>query len=438
MLIYTIPQMKIYIYTLLSSLGLCCLAFSYDPYIETKIDADKVKELASITQPVRTINPADTNYQDLLFLKEKLKNVDMVMLGEQQHGDGSTFLAKSRLVKFLHEELDFDVLFFESNVYDCFRFWEDISGEKKNKSTDFGQALFGHWANATEMKDLQKYMVRNAKSSNPLSLAGFDILFSGNMSYWKRIQFMETYLTKKNILFNKDYPAFLKILDDYHYNTYSYPSKQIPATEKQAVFNEIERLITVLAKDQQTNEDKIFSRYLSGIQAELNYRWLYPDDEEKQLIVRDSMMAQNVIWLKDHVYKNKKIILWAANSHILHNTQHLKDSPFYYKRMGTYLQDKYGRSCYSINFTSYSGQTHNIVTGESNSINESISNSVESMLHEIGNPFAWIDCRSIPENSFLNEKITMKFLGHGNHTEQWSKMMDAAFFIDQMKPITFN
>jgi len=32
----------------------------------------------------------------------------------------------------------------------------------------------------------------------------------------------------------------------------------------------------------------------------------------------------------------------------------------------------------------------------------------------------------------------MKFLGHGNHTEQWSKMMDAAFFIDQMKPITFN
>ena len=94
--------MKTYPYVLLSSLGLCCLAFYYDPYIETKIDAEKVKELASITQPVQTINPADTNYQDLLFLKEKLKDVNIVMLGEQQHGDGSTFLAKSRLVKFLH------------------------------------------------------------------------------------------------------------------------------------------------------------------------------------------------------------------------------------------------------------------------------------------------------------------------------------------------
>ncbi len=294
--------MKTYPYVLLSSLGLCCLAFYYDPYIETKIDAEKVKELASITQPVQTINPADTNYQDLLFLKEKLKDVNIVMLGEQQHGDGSTFLAKSRLVKFLHKELDFDVLLFESNIYDCFRFWEDFSGDKKNKSDDFGQALFGHWANANETKDLQKYMVRNAKSSDSLSLAGFDILFSGNMSDSKRIQFIEIYLAKKGILFNKDYPAFLKILEDYRYNTYSYPSKQIPATEKHAVFNEIERLIAVLAKDQQTNEDKIFSRYLLGIQTNLTSKWFYPDNEYKQRVTRDSMMAANAIWLKEHLY----------------------------------------------------------------------------------------------------------------------------------------
>ena len=94
----------------------------------------------------------------------------------------------------------------------------------------------------------------------------------------------------------------LKILEDYRYNTYSYPSKQIPATEKHAVFNEIERLIAVLAKDQQTNEDKIFSRYLLGIQTNLTSKWFYPDNEYKQRVTRDSMMAANAIWLKEHLY----------------------------------------------------------------------------------------------------------------------------------------
>lgn len=71
-------------------------------------------------------------------------------------------------------------------------------------------------------------------------------------------------------------------------------------------------------------------------------------------------------------------------------------------------------------------------------VNESMDCSIESMLHTTGNPLAFIDLRSISKNSFLNKKITMKLWFYYNETETWRKMTDGIFFIDQMKPITFN
>lgn len=46
---------------------------------------------------VRSIDPADTDYSDLEALKSAIGNARIIMLGEQTHGEGSTYLAKTRL-----------------------------------------------------------------------------------------------------------------------------------------------------------------------------------------------------------------------------------------------------------------------------------------------------------------------------------------------------
>ena len=57
--------------------------------------------------PIRSIDPtiADDDFADLKPLMAAIGKSRVVVLGEQSHGDGATFLAKGRLIKFLHQKI---------------------------------------------------------------------------------------------------------------------------------------------------------------------------------------------------------------------------------------------------------------------------------------------------------------------------------------------
>ena len=66
---------------------------------------------------ISTISPDSINYEDLDPIGNAIGNSTIVMLGEQDHGDAPTFLAKTRLIKYLHEKKGFNVLAFESDFF---------------------------------------------------------------------------------------------------------------------------------------------------------------------------------------------------------------------------------------------------------------------------------------------------------------------------------
>ena len=85
-----------------------CLVFSQN----------KLKEFVqSNTMPVLAISPDSTDFSDLEGIGDAIGNSRIVMLGEQDHGDAPSFLAKTRLIQFLHEKKGFNVIAFESDFF---------------------------------------------------------------------------------------------------------------------------------------------------------------------------------------------------------------------------------------------------------------------------------------------------------------------------------
>ena len=77
--------------------------------------------VAADSTPLATIDPAAATDDDLAAFGAAVGERRIVLLTEATHGDGATFRLKTRLVRYLHERMGFDVLFVESGLYDVAR-----------------------------------------------------------------------------------------------------------------------------------------------------------------------------------------------------------------------------------------------------------------------------------------------------------------------------
>src|SRR2546430_1406283 len=122
------------------------------------VDPDpRVAWLVAHAVKLHSVDPADVDFADLKPLRTTLKGVRVVLLGEQDHGDGTTLLAKTRLIRFLHEQMGFDVLAFESGFYDCPKAWELLTnGEEPRKAVPKG--VFGVLTLTREFQPMIDYL----------------------------------------------------------------------------------------------------------------------------------------------------------------------------------------------------------------------------------------------------------------------------------------
>jgi len=291
-------------------------------------------------------------------LVQLFKDVEIVMLGEQSHGEATTYETKIKLIKYLHEELGFDILAFESGFYDCQK-----ASELMDQGTDvreaMGNSIFSIWSTTKELKPLAAYLEQSNQSATPLKLVGFDSQFAGRLS--------ERY-------FLSDLSKYLIDIDP-----------EITSTKEWTHLNQNFKLITdVLGKGfkkikkNNPEQDTIYINQLIGkienkstgdlssywIQALKNLK-VYIADIALKTNNRDRQMADNLIWIKEK-YPSSKIICWGATSHFLYNSEQIrmKNTAIqvlagnYYKKqpmMGHYIKEKYGDKLLTIGFTTYEG-----------------------------------------------------------------------------------
>src|SRR3569833_356311 len=126
-------------------------------------------------KPLRTVDPLDTNYSDLSFLQGYLQGRDIVELGESGHGVAEFSQAKIRLIKYLHEQLGYDVMAFESSILSTY-----LATEKQAQWTPqelMQNSVFAVWS-TTDVQELFSYIRLTQTTTQPLVLAGFDVQFT--------------------------------------------------------------------------------------------------------------------------------------------------------------------------------------------------------------------------------------------------------------------
>jgi erythromycin esterase-like protein len=142
----------------------------------------RVAWLKNHVAPLRSIDPADEDFNDLEPIRQAIGDARIVQLGEQSHGDGATFHARTRLIKLLHQKCGFDLLAFESGLYDCRKAWELLRQGTLSPRDAIRQGVLDIWVSTQEVQPTVQYLAAQARGSQPLEICGFDCQFSGPAS----------------------------------------------------------------------------------------------------------------------------------------------------------------------------------------------------------------------------------------------------------------
>lgn len=414
--------------------------------------AEETKCLEKFSYKINSVN-IDDDYSDLEFLKNILSedSVQIVLLGEQIHEDGTTFEAKGRLIKYLHEECGFDVLAFESGIYDCYNAWQQIKADS-NYEWGLKNSIFTLWVNVMSFKPLLNYLQSTLNTANPLELAGFDSQVTGNFVSEKLVSDI-----KASGLIEKNSPKLMR-LDEFLKRIFpknfmirggmGFPDSMQFDRDTLMLNELIQKLdsitLTQISGEKKTNVE-FWRKVITGIKQMYVNRYLYGKAVYKAgnqplTNFRDVLMAENLIWLTENYLKNKKIILWGANYHFVRNISEVERSipDEDYKKntitMGHVLWGKFKNKMYSVGFTSYKIQDENAANFDSLSVATEEDFILEDYSHEKKYEYAFINLRDAMQNSCMDFEYIAKPLGHIEQRSKWHNNFDGIFFIDKQKP----
>jgi erythromycin esterase len=407
----------------------------------THAEADWLKANA---HPIRTLSVADRDFSDLQPLKAAIGSSRVVLLGEQSHGDGTTFLAKARLIAFLHQEMGFDVLAWESGLWDVRQVWQHVqAGEAVLPASRRG--IFGIWTGSQEVLPTLDYVQETVGTAHPLELAGFDNQLTGALARDSLHLLMERFARRIGSAVPDDPEWAAAAATLQHLAATGDFNTHPPAADQTRLLRLLAALKTDAAAKAGTDRDALFwAQALESITSFAQMAWattpgeVTPQDNNP----RDAQMGRNLVWLANVWYPGKKIIVWAASSHIARDAEQLANAggahPYqtgWSVHMGGEAYQVLGAQMYAIGFTAAAG-----AFGYYGSMPAPMpplrAGSLEAYFKESGLTNAFVDFRSPPAGGEWLRSVYARPFGYGDLTGDWTRVLDGMVFTYDMVPST--
>lgn len=413
---------------------------------EPPVPSDPVEWLASQAISLSSVDPADRDFSDLQPLREVIGDARVVMLGEQSHGDGTAFLTKTRLIEFLHQEMNFDVLAFESGLFDMRKAWEAmVAGDDPREA--FSTGVFGIWSGSAEVQPLIQYLGEVARSERPLELAGFDSQFTARGSRESLVTDLEAFLRAAGspMIDTERWAGMRQTLTDL-INGAHYQEK--PPEEEQDRFrdalSEVRGWVGDGSAEEPGSDRRYWAQMLKSVAAQAEGTWVM--DMENMTVAstrfRDEQMADNLIWLANDWYEGRKIIVWAATFHNVRNigTIDSRMEELDYGEavtMGHRVWEALGDEVYNLGFTAYEGEASPWHVPGVNTLDPPEEGSLEDLMEKAGLENAIVDFRGAgPALSWLGRPMVARPLGYAQMEADWTTVLDGMVFNKTMAQST--
>jgi erythromycin esterase len=307
--------------------------------------------------PLRSLTSDD--FADLRFLRGLVDGRRIVQLGESGHGVAEFDEVKVRLVRYLHQELGYDVIAFESGLFECFQAYRDV--ETLTPDALMRRCIFGVW-HADEVLPLFEYIKETAPTHHPLILAGFDTQVSSRIGVASRPMLLERLLRPVDADFAAGAgaldSAFLELVRRGPDTRRALAEDRRLADSLTAAYQEVAAFIDRHADD--------LTRHAGGdvalVQVARQSAWsmarvvtqLRSGPGGAAVAARDSGMAANLDFLLERLYPDRKVIVWGHNYHLRHANEAVWPNPG--RTMGGWVARRHRNRMYTVGLYMYQGR----------------------------------------------------------------------------------
>lgn len=381
------------------------------------------KIVAKNFHKINSINYNSNDDSDLDEIAKAIGDSKIVMLGEQDHGDAPSFMAKTRLIQYLHEKMGFDVLAFESDFWGLNSLWDS---RENNDTFSIGQVqdnVYTVWSWCAQAQNVFHYIDSCLDTENPLIVTGFDVRhslpFSQNLYLTSLKEFVQSDKAFQSNLEERE--EFFKIAKNLITKEYD---SNVGKKKKEFFISYIDNTSLKI-------EDIFWKQEFENLKGCALNSWYH--GSIKNNIARDEYMGKNLLWLYHHKYAGKKIIVWAHNAHIAKNTQlvtKLSKLPEPYISMGNTVATVLKDSVYIMGFDSYGGKAGRTTMGLTYDVQQAMPDSFEDWVNKLHHDYGFINFRGLK----INEPFYMKGLIHYYDKINWTQMYDGMFYIKNMFP----
>ncbi len=423
-------------------LSLAIPARAADP--APQVDPERARWVAEHAVAVRSIDPADEDFADLMPLVGVIGKARVVQLGEATHGDGATFLAKGRLIRFLHQVMGFDVLAWEAGLVDVRRVDAALrAGLPAAEAASRG--LYLGWR-APEALATLDYVRATQGTERPIATVGFDCRVS-----LPQVR-AEVFPQMVFAFFDRLDPALISkpereelttmsvglVPAEYYYKPgLRHYNRELP---KRLVETIDRRRAELLVHFPPREIDYLRQSLVSLLAID---RVLGPGDAEPGAsgYSRDRAMAENLLWWLAGPLADRKVVVWAHNYHVMNDlylgqetraAAPAEEKPTF-GPMGRFLKAELGSDLYTIGFASHSGEFLDMDAEKGQPV---VPGELEALLHSVGRPWLFLDVSRLPADHWLRTPWTASFYFHQPVRSTWTRVYDGVFFVDVQKPAT--